>query len=110
MPSDPLLADPVSRRELLRAIGAAGLLTGARRLSPDHASSPASASVAPPTSLLSGSRAFDLRIAETRVRIDGRAATATVWERRLGTAGTIARAAGANDRDLLLALGIRAWW
>ena len=76
MLTDPLLSLPVSRRRLLQTIGAAGLVAGGRRVWPDDAlgRAPTAASLTPP--LIDGARTFDLRIAETRLRVADRAATA----------------------------------
>lgn len=67
---------PVSRRHVLQSIGAAGLIAGVQRLAPGQAggSPGAAAPLSPP--LIDGARTFDLRIAETRLRVDGRSATA----------------------------------
>ncbi|MEK7402970.1 MAG: copper resistance system multicopper oxidase [Gemmatimonadota bacterium] len=67
---------PVSRRRMLQSVGAAGLLAGTDGLWPDYAlGQPVAAAPLTPR-FVNGARTFDLRIAETRLRLDDRAATA----------------------------------
>ena len=76
MPTDPLLTAPVSRRRMLQSIGAVGLVAGTDRLWPDYARGRSLAHAPLASTFVHGARAFDLRIAETRLRLDDRAATA----------------------------------
>ena len=74
----PLAQTPLSRRTMLQSLGAVGLVAGAGRLFPDWARTAAAASPpAPAPRTLRGESVHELEIATTRLRIDGRAATAT---------------------------------
>ncbi len=79
MPHSPD-ADPtvLSRRDLLRSAGAAGLLTGVRRVLPAaEPRTPVSGTEALAPRLINGELVHELEIAETRVQIEGRNTTAT---------------------------------
>lgn len=76
--SDSLLTRPLSRRALLRTVGAVGAATAIQPLLPAfaRASTTASVGLRPAALTIDGVRAYDLTIAETDVRLDGRAARA----------------------------------
>ncbi|MDH5234267.1 MAG: copper resistance system multicopper oxidase [Gemmatimonadota bacterium] len=69
---------PVSRRAVLQSLGAVGVVAGADRLLPGFATPAADDGVprALQPRLIDGERVHEVEIAETRVRVDGRAATA----------------------------------
>ncbi len=76
--SDASLPNSIlSRRQLLRSVGAAGLLAGVRPLSPDYAHGVTRGAVALETEVVGRARVANLTIANTRLRLDGRSATAT---------------------------------
>ncbi len=92
MSDTSLLHSIVSRRQLLRSVGATGLLAGVRPLSPDYVHGGyvhggyvhggyvhgvSRGAVPLETDMVGRARVANLTIANTRVRLDGRAATAT---------------------------------
>ena len=76
---DPLVGHSVSRRTALRSLGAFGVLAGTARPTPSYARS--GVATGAPTALTprvrNGEMVHELEIAETRLRLDGRAVTAT---------------------------------
>ncbi len=77
--NDPLDRRPLSRRTMLQSLGAVGLIAGADRLLPDWARSGAVAGPRPALvpRTINGESVHELDVATTRLRIDGRATTAT---------------------------------
>jgi CopA family copper-resistance protein len=75
--TDPILAHPLSRRTLLQSVAALGAATAAGPLLPPSApASPVSDGLRPLEPTAGGIRAYDLTIAETDLRFEGRGARA----------------------------------
>ena len=76
--TDPILTHPLSRRALLQSVAAAGAATAIGPLGPSNARASliATAGLRPLAPTADGIREYDLTIAETDLRLDGRAARA----------------------------------
>ncbi|MBL8996258.1 MAG: copper resistance system multicopper oxidase [Gemmatimonadales bacterium] len=76
---DTLVSTPVSRRSMLQSLGAVGLFTGVQHLLPDYSGPRPTATGGAPLAprIVDGKAIYDLEIAETKLRIEGRSTTAT---------------------------------